>query len=61
MNAGAPVPTFEVMTVDGGRPVKLWTHGVPVEEGARAVVRAASDTGCAAGRVCFLAAITLGT
>lgn len=28
--------TFEVMTVDGGRPVKMWTRGVPVEDGARA-------------------------
>ena len=27
---------YEVMAVDGGRPVKMWTRGVPVEDGARA-------------------------
>ena len=26
---------YEVMAVDGGLPVKMWTHGVPVEDGAR--------------------------
>ena len=29
-------PICEVMKVEGGRPVKLWTQGVPVEEAARA-------------------------
>jgi tRNA-splicing ligase RtcB len=29
---------YEVMAVDGGRPVKMWTHGVPVEDGARVQV-----------------------
>src|SRR6204780_1189695 len=28
--------TFEVMDVEGGRHVKMWTMGVPVEEEARA-------------------------
>ena len=28
-------PTYEVMDVPGGRPVKMWTRGVPVEEAAR--------------------------
>jgi tRNA-splicing ligase RtcB len=27
--------TYEVLTVPGGRDVKMWTHGVPVEEEAR--------------------------
>ena len=27
---------YEVMAVEGGRPVKMWTRGVPVENGARA-------------------------
>ena len=27
---------YEVMAVEGGRPVKMWTRGVPVEDGARA-------------------------
>ncbi|MEX1994253.1 MAG: RtcB family protein [Steroidobacteraceae bacterium] len=27
---------FDVMEVPGGRPVKMWTRGVPVEDGARA-------------------------
>jgi tRNA-splicing ligase RtcB len=27
---------YEVMTVPGGRPVKMWTRGVPVEDAARA-------------------------
>ncbi len=27
---------FEVMNVEGGRPVKMWTRGVPVESAARA-------------------------
>ncbi|MVW58837.1 RtcB family protein [Massilia sp. NEAU-DD11] len=26
---------YDVLNVDGGRPVKMWTRGVPVEEGAR--------------------------
>ena len=26
---------YDVLDVDGGRPVKMWTRGVPVEEGAR--------------------------
>jgi len=26
---------YEVMAVEGGRPVKMWTHAVPVEDGAR--------------------------
>jgi tRNA-splicing ligase RtcB len=26
---------YEVMAVDGGLPVKMWTRGVPVEDGAR--------------------------
>ena len=28
--------SFEVMNVEGGRHVKMWTHGVPVEDEARA-------------------------
>src|SRR5882672_421188 len=28
--------SFEVMNVDGGRHVKMWTRGVPVEDEARA-------------------------
>ena len=28
--------TFEVMDVEGGRHIKMWTMGVPVEEEARA-------------------------
>ncbi|HXC58164.1 MAG TPA: RtcB family protein [Steroidobacteraceae bacterium] len=28
--------SYEVMAVEGGRPVKMWTRGVPVEDGARA-------------------------
>ena len=28
--------TYEVLNVEGGRPVKMWTRGVPVEDGARA-------------------------
>ncbi|MGQ0428977.1 MAG: RtcB family protein [Gammaproteobacteria bacterium] len=28
--------TFDVMDVPGGRPVKMWTRGVPVEDAARA-------------------------
>ena len=28
-------PICEVMPVEGGRPVKMWTQGVPVEEAAR--------------------------
>jgi len=27
---------YEVMNVPGGHPIKLWTHGVPVEDDARA-------------------------
>ena len=27
--------TYEVMHVEGGRPVKMWTRGVPVDEGAK--------------------------
>ncbi len=27
--------SHEVMAVEGGRPVKMWTRGVPVEDGAR--------------------------
>jgi tRNA-splicing ligase RtcB (3'-phosphate/5'-hydroxy nucleic acid ligase) len=27
---------YELMAVDGGLPVKMWTRGVPVEDGARA-------------------------
>jgi tRNA-splicing ligase RtcB (3'-phosphate/5'-hydroxy nucleic acid ligase) len=27
---------YEIMNVDGGRHVKMWTHGVPVEDKARA-------------------------
>lgn len=27
--------TYEVMNVEGGRPVKMWTRGVPVDEGAK--------------------------
>ncbi|GAB3469967.1 RtcB family protein [Massilia terrae] len=27
--------TFDVIAVEGGRPVKMWTHGVPVEDEAR--------------------------
>src|SRR6185503_16515259 len=27
---------YEVMSVEGGRPVKMWTRGVPVEDEARA-------------------------
>jgi tRNA-splicing ligase RtcB len=27
---------YDVMSVEGGRPVKMWTRGVPVEDGARA-------------------------
>lgn len=26
---------YDVLTVDDGRPVKMWTHGVPVEEDAK--------------------------
>lgn len=29
-------PIHEVMQVEGGRPVRMWTQGVPVEEAARA-------------------------
>ncbi len=29
-------PTFDVMDVPAGRPVKMWTRGVPVEDAARA-------------------------
>lgn len=27
--------TYDVLDIQGGRPVKMWTHGVPVEEAAR--------------------------
>src|SRR5690606_30645802 len=30
------IEAYEVMAVEGGRPVKMWTRGVPVEDGARA-------------------------
>jgi tRNA-splicing ligase RtcB len=30
--------TFEVMDVEGGRHIKMWTMGVPVEEEARAPI-----------------------
>ena len=29
-------PSYETMHVEGGRHVKMWTHGVPVEDDARA-------------------------
>ena len=29
--------TYDVMESDHGRPIKMWTQGVPVEDGARAV------------------------
>ena len=28
--------SYEVMNIEGGRPVKMWTRGVPVEDMARA-------------------------
>lgn len=41
MSASHPAvhPAAELMPVDGGRPVMLWTHGVPVDEGAREQLR----------------------
>ncbi|MCK8683410.1 RtcB family protein [Pseudomonas umsongensis] len=31
-----PTPTYELLEVPGGKPIKLWTHGVSVEPEARA-------------------------
>jgi tRNA-splicing ligase RtcB len=37
INAGSSAPRcHEVINVEGGRPVKMWTEGVPVEDSARA-------------------------
>ena len=35
--------TYEVLNVEGGRPVKMWTRGVPVEDMARAQLRKAAQ------------------
>ena len=43
---------FEYLHVEGGSPVKMWTRGVPVEDGAKAQLSRAPPSGARSSKYC---------
>ena len=53
-------PVCDVMHVEGGRPVKMWTRGVPVEEGARKQLANMARMPCVRGHVAVMPDVHVG-